>query len=107
MTAPKPPRLLDVEEWMYVAGTHDVHTAVRIASAEHSWFDDADRDMAPEHVASLSDKLHEMLTTARTDWMRWIPANHGNCLCGGCHDRDLSPAAAGSRGAFPIVWWNW
>lgn len=106
MTAPKPPRALDVEEWLYVAGTHDVHTAVRVATAEHSWFDDATPDMPPDRVASLAAKLHEMLATARTDWMRWIPAIRGNCMCGDHHKRDLYPAQANSRGAFRIVWWN-
>jgi hypothetical protein len=106
MTAPKPPRLLDVEEWLYVAGTHDVHIAVRIAASEHSWFSDADRDLPLEHVPSLAEKLSEMLTTAHTDWMRWIPANHGNCMCGYGHRRDLYPAEAGSPGAFRVVWWN-
>jgi hypothetical protein len=106
MTAPRPPRLLDVEEWLYVAGTHDVHTAVRIASAEHSWFDDATLDMAAEEIASLANKLHEMLADARTGWMRWIPANRGNCLCGEHHSRDLHPADEGHPGAFRVVWWN-
>ena len=106
MTAVKPPRLLDVEEWLYVAGTHDVHTAVRLAASNHSWFDTADREMPLGDVPSLAEKLHEMLATALVGWMRWIPANHGNCLCGDFHSRDLSPAEAESRGAFRVVWWN-
>jgi hypothetical protein len=106
VTAPKPPRLLDVEDGIYVAGTHDINTAVRLASAGHPWFDDASQDMPPEDVPSLANKLHEMLADARTDWMRWIPAVRGNCMCGDHHEWDLYPAAAESHGAFRVVWWN-
>lgn len=106
MTAPKPPRLLDIDEGIYVAGTHDIHTAVRIVAAEHRDFEDYKRDMPLADVPELAGRLHALLNTGRTEWYRIIPENHGNCLCGGCHDWDLSPATAGSRGAFKTIWWE-
>lgn len=109
---PRPPRLLDIAEGIYVAGTHDVHTALQILTAEHSSFEDYDRedlDRSEETIREIgvevAARLHELFNTALTDWVRIIPALRGNCACGDGHAWDIYPARAGSPGAFRVVWW--
>lgn len=112
MTKPKPPRLLDIEDGIYVAGTHDIHVAVQIASDEHPSFEDYDRedsdlseDTIREIANELAGRLHTLLATAHTSWDRTVSAMRGNCLCGEHHAWDLVWAKPGTPGAFRVVWW--
>jgi hypothetical protein len=109
MTKPLPPRLLEIEDGYYVAGTHDIHVAVQIVSSEHPNFEDYDRgmpaDVTAELVAELAERLHGLIATAHRSWDRKVPAMRGNCSCGEHHAWDLVWAKPGSPGAFRVVWW--
>lgn len=114
MTRPLPPRLLDIDDGVYVAGTHDIHTALQIAVDEHPTFEDYKRDDDPtlteEDLRALrdeiADRLFTMIEDARPSTFRKAHAMRGFCPCGEGHDWDLVPARPGTRGAMKVVWWG-
>jgi hypothetical protein len=103
MTAPLPPRLLDIEDGVYVAGTHDVQVALSVAVAGHERFKYLNRETPADQVAK---ELFEQLVWARTTWSRQSPAMRGSCPCGEGHAWDLTAGTAGTRGSFRVVWWD-
>lgn len=104
MTKPRPPRVLEVDEGYYVAGTHDVELAIDLLIKEA-------KILVPitayyPFTPPLSDLLppaehQEWLDTARVEYAHTGPTTDSD------YAWMIYTHKKPGRGRYKLVWWPW